>query len=424
MKVLVVGAGAREHALAWALAGDGDVTEVLCAPGNPGTAQAARSVPVAPQDGDGLLALVRQERVALTVVGPEAPLAAGLADQFERANLPILGPTRAAAQLETSKAFAKAFMARHAVPTAAFRTCDSPEAARRAVAEFGFPVVLKVDGLAAGKGVVVAEDSATAEAAIEAAMVGGQFGEAGRRLVVEEFLRGQEASLFVLCDGRRGVFIGTAQDHKRVFDGDQGPNTGGMGAFAPSVLIDAASRARIERDIVEPVLAGMAAEGQPFRGFLYVGLMMTASGPTVVEFNVRFGDPEAQVVLPSIDGPLARHLVHAATGRLDGTAIRFHPQCLVGVVLASRGYPGDVVKGMPITGLEAAASVPDVLVFHAATTIREGRLVTDGGRVLTVVGRGDGYEAAMRRAYEGVGRISFDGCQFRSDIGRKALAAP
>jgi phosphoribosylamine--glycine ligase len=208
-----------------------------------------------------------------------------------------------------------------------------------------------------------------------------------------------------------------------VFDGDLGPNTGGMGAFAPSVLIDAAVRARIERDIVEPVLAGMAADGQPFRGFLYVGLMMTASGPKVVEFNVRFGDPEAQVVLPSIHGPLARHLVHAATDRLDGTAIQLRPQCLVGVVLASRGYPGDVVKGMPITGLEAAASVPDVLVFHAATTIREGRLVTDGGRVLTVVGRGDGYEAAMRRAYEGVGRISFEGCQFRSDIGRKALTA-
>ena len=421
MKILVVGAGAREHALASILAADGDVSGILCAPGNPGIARVARTVPVSPSDTDGLLTLARREGVTLTVVGPEAPLAAGLADRFTEAGLPVLGPTRAAAQLETSKAFAKAFMARHRVPTAAFHTCDSPDAARRAVADFGLPVVLKADGLAAGKGVVVAEDPATARDAIDAAMVSGQFGDAGRRLVVEEFLRGQEASFFVLCDGTRGVLVGTAQDHKRAFDGDRGPNTGGMGAFAPSVLVDEAARARVEREIVEPVLAGMAAEGAPFRGFLYVGLMMTADGPKVVEFNVRFGDPEAQVVLPSVEEPLARHLASAAEGRLDCTTIRRAARCLVGVVLAARGYPGAFDKGLPVSGLDAAEALPDVLVFHAATALREGRVVTDGGRVLTVVGRGNDYATAMQRAYEAVGRIHFDGCHYRSDIGRKAL---
>jgi phosphoribosylamine--glycine ligase len=421
VRVLVVGSGAREHALAWTFASEPD-TDVVCAPGNPGIAAVARLAPVAATDIESLIALARRERTDLTVVGPEAPLAAGVADRFAAAGLPVFGPTRAAAQLETSKAFAKAFMQRHRIPTAAFRVCASPDEARSAVADFGLPVVLKADGLAAGKGVVVAEDAATAEDAIDAALVRGELGAAGDRLVVEEFLRGQEASLFVLCDGARGVAIGTAQDHKRVFDDDRGPNTGGMGAFAPSVLIDEATSARVEAEIVAPVLAGMMAEGMPFSGFLYVGLMLTADGPKVVEFNVRFGDPEAQVVLPSLAEPLAPLLADAAAGRAPSRALSRSADRFVGVVLASGGYPGAFRKGLPIQGLDDVGRMDDVLVFHAGTTRRDGVLVTDGGRVLTVVGRGADFETAMARAYEAARRVEFEGRHFRTDIGRKATA--
>jgi phosphoribosylamine--glycine ligase len=421
MKLLVVGSGGREHALVWRLSRDPGVSGVLCAPGNPGIARLARCLHIPPADVDGLASAARAEGVDLTVVGPELPLARGIADRFAAQGLPILGPTGAAARLETSKVFAKAFMARHGVPTARYRDCRSPEEARRAVDDVGLPVVVKADGLAAGKGVVVATDRKTAYDAIDAAMVGRQFGEAGDALVIEECMTGEEASFFVLCDGRRGVFLGSAQDHKRVGDDDRGPNTGGMGAFAPSPRITAAVAQRVLADIVAPVLDGMAAEGTPFQGFLYVGLMLTAEGPKVVEFNVRLGDPEAQVILPGLEGPLSLWLAAAAAGRLpDGPPLSFG-RPLVGVVLASGGYPGSFEKGKVITGLPPPRDEEDVFVFHAGTAERDGQIVTDGGRVLTVVARGDDFRSAIARAYAAAASIHFDGMYLRRDIGRRAL---
>lgn len=440
MRVLVVGGGGREHALAWKLSRERGVSEVLCAPGNGGIAEVARLVPVAAGDVDGLAALVERERVDLTVVGPELPLERGIADLFARLGLRVFGPTRAAARLETSKVFAKDFMARHGIPTARYRVCASAGEARRLVSsgELGFPVVVKADGLAAGKGVVVARDAAEAFDAIRGAMEDRQFGDAGDRVVLEECLSGPEVSFFALCDGTRAVPLMTAQDHKRIFDNDEGPNTGGMGAFAPSPLVDAAQQDRIMREIIEPVMAGMREDGHEYKGFLYAGLMMTCDGPRVIEFNARFGDPEAQVVIPMIEDDLAPHLAAAADGALQGSP-RFSAMKHVGVVLASKGYPGSSPTGFPISGLDAAARVEDVLVFHAGTTAapvttgcgpsdgaaaasgRSHRILTAGGRVLTVVARGASYESAIARAYEAVENISFDGVQYRRDIGRKAL---
>jgi phosphoribosylamine---glycine ligase len=374
-------------------------------------------------DPDAMLELADREQIDLTVVGPELPLSVGVADRFTAARRLLLGPSAAAAQLESSKAFAKSFMLRHGVPTARFTTCDDAATALSSVqsGEFGFPVVLKADGLAAGKGVVIAGDLAEAEAAIAAAMTERRFGSAGARLVIEECLTGPEVSFFVLSDGTRAVPIGTAQDHKRIFDDDRGPNTGGMGAFAPSPLVDDAMRDRIMRDIVDPVIAGMAAEENPFRGFLYVGLMLTPSGPQVIEFNVRLGDPEAQVILSLIDEPLAPLLAAAAAGQLTQTTCALSADALVGVVLASRGYPESSESGWPITGT-ADAERSGVAVYHAATAITDGRPVTAGGRVLTIVARAQGYAEAIARAYAGVALVSFDGMQYRSDIGRKAIA--
>ncbi|PYR61614.1 MAG: phosphoribosylamine--glycine ligase [Acidobacteria bacterium] len=424
MNVLVLGSGAREHALAARLAVERDVGEVVCAPGNPGIAQIARTVPADLSDPDAVLALAAREQIDLTVVGPELPLSVGVADRFAADQRLLLGPTRAAAALESSKAFAKAFMARHNVPTARFHTSLSLDDALVCVrsGEFGFPVVLKADGLAAGKGVVIADDRAAAEAAVVAAMRDRRFGAAGDRLVVEECLTGSEVSFFVVSDGARALPIGSAQDHKRVFDEDRGPNTGGMGAFAPSPLVDAALGARIMREIVDPVIAGMAADGHPFRGFLYAGLMLTPSGPNVIEFNVRLGDPEAQVILPLIDEPLLPLLIAAAAGDLRQTTCRLGAERYVGVVLASRGYPESSESGRPIDGVEEAERVPGVSVYHASTARRDGRLVTAGGRVLTVTARGASFTEAVARAYAGVLMISFDGMQYRRDIGRKALA--
>ncbi len=424
MRVLVIGGGAREHALAARLAGDRDVGELVVAPGNPGIARVARTVPVDIAALDPVLALAEREQIDLTVVGPELPLSLGIADRFTAEGRLLFGPTAAAARLESSKAFAKAFMARHGVPTARFETCDSLDQALAFVraGKLGWPVVLKADGLAAGKGVVIADDRATADAAIIAMMGDRKFGAAGDRLVIEECLCGPEVSFFVVCDGTRGVPIGTAQDHKRIFDDDRGPNTGGMGAFAPSPLVDAALRARVMREIVEPVIAGMAADGCPFRGFLYAGLMLTATGPKVIEFNARLGDPEAQVILPLIDEPLLPLLVAGAAGELRQTTVRLGTDCLTGVVLASRGYPDSSESGQVITGIDHAEALAGVAVYHAGTAERDGRLVTAGGRVLTVVGRGADFAEANARAYAGVLQISFDGMQYRHDIGRKALA--
>jgi len=423
MKILVVGSGAREHAMAWKLAGERGVTEVLCAPGNPGIAAHARCVSAEIGPPASLLALAVREAVDLTVVGPELPLSLGIVDLFAAEGRPIVGPSRAAAALESSKAFAKRFMERHRIPTARFRLCDSADAAYAAIAsgDFGYPVVLKADGLAAGKGVVIAEDRASAEDTVRMTMVDRRFGAAGERLVFEEFLVGEEASYFVLADGRACLSLSSAQDHKRIFDDDRGANTGGMGAFAPSPPLTPEMERRVLDEIVRPVLDGMEREGHPFRGFLYVGLMLTSSGPKVVEFNVRFGDPEAQVVLPRLDEDLSWLLGSAATGVLPSRAARFRDEPHVGVVLAAAGYPESAQTGNVITGTEEASRMPGALVFHAATSQRDGQLVTAGGRVLTVVGRGAGYREAIDVAYRAASCIRFDGMQFRTDIGRKAL---
>lgn len=424
MTILVIGSGAREHAIAWKLARDAGVRQILCAPGNPGIEAIARTIAADVSRPSDLLTIADRESVDLTVVGPELPLSHGVVDLFASHGRPIVGPTQAAAALESSKSFAKAFMARHGVPTARFLVCESAEAALAAIArgEFGYPVVLKADGLAAGKGVVIAEDRASAEAAIRGAMIDRRFGAAGDRVVLEEFLVGEEASYFVLTDGTHVMPLSSAQDHKRIFDDDRGPNTGGMGAFAPSPLLTPAVERRVLDEIVHPVLAGMAREATPYCGFLYVGLMLTADGPKVIEFNVRFGDPEAQVVLPMLDEELAPLLAAAANGTLPDRAARFRNEPHVGVVLAAGGYPDSAETGKPISGLDAAARVPGALVFHAGTAMRDGRLVTSGGRVLTVVGRGPTYQGAIDVAYRAAAEVRFDGMQFRRDIGRKALA--
>jgi phosphoribosylamine---glycine ligase len=425
MKILVVGSGAREHAFAWKLSREHGVGPIICAPGNPGIAEIARCFPADPGKPDTLLSIAKREQVDLTVVGPELPLSRGIVDLFTAEHRAIVGPTAAAAALESSKAFAKDFMARHSVPTARFRICDSAAVALREIArgEFDYPLVIKADGLAAGKGVAIAEDRAAAEAVVHDVMVSRKFGVSGERVVLEQFLSGQEASYFVLADGPSFMPLSSAQDHKRIFDDDRGPNTGGMGAFAPSPLITADMERRIIETVVQPVLDGMVREGHPYRGFLYVGLMLTDDGPKVVEFNVRFGDPEAQVILPMLDEDLSSLLMCAANRALPSRPARFSANVHVGVVLAAGGYPDHVETGKVISGLESAHAVADALVFHAGTARENGYLVTSGGRVLTVVGRGATYQQGIDTAYEAASKISFEGMQYRHDIGRKALLA-
>jgi phosphoribosylamine--glycine ligase len=407
------------------------VAHVICAPGNDGIARTIPTAPLDPLDTAAAIRLVDRERIDLTIVGPEAPLANGLADGFEQDGRAIFGPTKAAAQLETSKAFAKDFMQRRAVPTARYRVCRSPDDALRSIrsGEFGDALVVKVDGLAAGKGVVVATDRAMAEQAVTAAMVDKSFGAAGANVVLEELLTGPEVSFFVVANGDQYVPLLSAQDHKRIFDDDRGPNTGGMGAFSPSPLMTSALQLRIEREIVQPVLKGMAAEGNPFRGFLYCGLMLTPEGPKVIEFNVRFGDPEAQVVLPLLDS-LAPLLVAASgTGTrepasaLSGSRIADPgSRVAVGVVLAAYGYPGDVRAGDVIHGLDdVVRDCPDVQLRFAGVKRQGNQLITAGGRVLTVVATAPSFEIAIARAYEGASKITFDGMQYRRDIGRRAI---
>ena len=423
MRILVVGSGAREHALAWKLSREPGVSDVVCAPGNAGTRQVARRYPLDVADPAAVLALAEAEAVDLTVIGPELPLALGVQNLFAARDRLLFGPSRVAAQLESSKAFAKDFMARHAVPTARFRVCERADEALAVVAgrEFGFPVVIKADGLAAGKGVTVAPDGAAAEQAVRDAMLDHRFGEAGHRVVIEECLVGEEASFFAICDGHQALALPAAQDHKRAFDGDTGPNTGGMGALAPSPLVTPEIGRRIEREIVRPVLEGLAREGHPYRGFLYIGLMITDEGPRVIEFNVRLGDPEAQVVLPMVRDELAPLLVAAARGALETTSCDQTREPHVGVVLASGGYPGAYETGAAIAGLDDAAAIEGVLVFHGGTGVRNETVVTTGGRVLTVVARGVDFAEAIKCAYAAEAQITFARKHVRTDIGRKAL---
>jgi phosphoribosylamine--glycine ligase len=428
MRVLVLGSGAREHALAWKLSKEAGVSHVICAPGNAGIARTIDTAAVDVLDTGAVIRLVDRERIDLTVVGPEAPLGNALADRFEAEGRRVFGPTRSAAQLETSKAFAKDFMRRHHVPTARYRVCTSAQQAHAAIrsGEFGDALVVKADGLAAGKGVVVAMDRATAEAAVTAAMIDKIFGDAGARVVLEELLTGPEVSFFVGANGEQYVSMLSAQDHKRSFDDDKGPNTGGMGAFSPSPLMNGTLQSQIETTIVEPVLKGMAAEGNSFRGFLYCGLMLTPTGPKVIEFNVRFGDPEAQVVVPLLES--LAPLVSGTANREPGGSSSGSPlpvpgsRVAVGVVLAAHGYPGDVRSGDVIHGLDAVArDCPDVQIFFAGVKQQGSDLVTEGGRVMTVMSTALSYEIAIARTYEAASKIKFDGMQYRRDIGRKAL---
>ncbi|HEY8432693.1 MAG TPA: phosphoribosylamine--glycine ligase [Sandaracinaceae bacterium] len=420
MKVLVVGSGAREHALAAKLAASPEVELVLCAPGNAGTSRFGRNLAIAPTDVRAVVEAARSEGVGLVVVGPEAPLAAGLVDALAEAGVPAFGPTRAAARLESSKSFAKDFMKRHGIPTAAYATFDDADEAIAFVRERGQPMVVKADGLAAGKGVVVASTVEESIEAIRAIMVAREHGEAGARVVVEEILRGPEVSYHVVSDGERYVPLAAAQDHKRLLDGDRGPNTGGMGAYSPPPMVTPeVERAILER-VVEPTLAGMRSEGTPFRGALFVGLMLVDGAPKVLEFNVRFGDPETEVLTARWDGDVLPLFLGAARGDLRGVEPRWGAPAALCVVMASEGYPGASPKGRPIEGIDEAGALEGVTVHHAGTALDGGRTVTSGGRVLAVTAVGADVDQAAERAYAAVARIRFEGAQFRRDIGWQA----
>ncbi len=418
MKVLLVGSGGREHALAWKLSQSPRLTDLLIAPGNGGTATLGRNVPVDAEDVDGLLALARSESVDLTVVGPEAPLVLGIVDRFGDAGLAIAGPGREAAALEGSTVFAKRFMQRHGIPTGTFEVFEEADEAERKLrsADCRYPVVVKADGLAAGKGVFVCPDRDEALAAVDRIMRQRSFGSAGDRLLLEEFLEGQEASFMVLTDGRTFLPLPASRDHKAVFDHDEGPNTGGMGAYSSDDILSRELERRIVQEVVQPTLRGMAEEGRPFAGVLYCGLMLTDAGPRVLEFNVRLGDPEAQVVLPRLDCDLLEVFEKLAGGDLKDLRVGTSPQCTACVVLASKGYPGAYQTGFEISGLELAAEVNGVVIFHSGTGLRDGRVLTRGGRVLAVTAQADSLLSAATSAYEAVNRIHFEGVHYRKDI--------
>lgn len=422
MKVLVVGGGGREHAIAWKLAQSPHVTEVICQSDNPGIAQVATCAPEPEGGVEAMADWAWDQGIDLAVIGPEAYLELGVVDAFARRGIKAVGPTQKAAALESDKAFAKELMARYQIPTAAFEVCSSPEAARRAVRRMGAPVVVKASGLAAGKGVTVARTLEQADAAISKAMVERVFGDAGETVVIEEFMEGEEASVLAFVDGEKALLMPAAQDHKAIYDGDRGPNTGGMGAYSPAPVVTPAVERDVRERIIMPVIRAMHAEGRTYRGVLYAGLMITAEGPKVVEFNCRFGDPEAQAVLPRLKSDLLAPLLATVDGGLDTMHLEWDPRPCVCVVLASRGYPGDYQVGYPIEGLDDAEQQEGVVVFHAATRLQEGRLVTDGGRVLGVSAIGESIEDAIARAYGAARLIRFQGKYYRSDIGQKALA--
>jgi phosphoribosylamine---glycine ligase len=422
MKVLVIGSGGREHALAWRLLRSHRVQKVYVAPGNAGTARESGLVNVPITALDTLAAFAQRERISMTVVGPEAPLAAGVVDVFRARKLPIFGPTRQAAQLESSKDFAKRFLARHRIPSAKFQTFAEATAAHAYIDAEGAPIVIKADGLAAGKGVVVAMTLDEAHAAVDAMLVDNRMGDAGARIVVEEFLEGEEASFICMCDGRNALALATSQDHKRLRDGDQGPNTGGMGAYSPAPVVTPEVHARVMREVIQPTLNGMAQEGAPYTGFLYAGLMIDkAGGIKVLEFNCRLGDPETQPIMMRLKTDLLDLLDAALAGRLDSAHAEWDRRCALGVVLAAAGYPEAPRAGDEITGLPAK-EMEDVHVFHAGTAERDGKVLTSGGRVLCVTALGDTVRIAQKRAFEVCEQIHFDGMQYRRDIGYRAIA--
>ncbi|MCI0396525.1 MAG: phosphoribosylamine--glycine ligase [Chloroflexi bacterium] len=418
VSILVVGSGGREHALAWALARSPRVGQIYVAPGNAGTAEVAGNVPIGSEDIPALLTFAREKAIGLTVVGPEAPLAAGIVDAFQAAGLPIFGPGRAAAQVEASKAFAKAFMRRQGIPTAAYATFSDYAEARDYLGNQSLPngVVVKASGLAAGKGVIICDDLAEAEAALQQIMVTREFGPAGDEVVIEERLSGPELSLLAFSDGRRVVPMLPARDHKRIYDGDQGPNTGGMGAYAPPPDVDQAVVDDIVATVLQPAITGLAEQGTPYVGVLYAGLMLTADGPKVLEFNCRFGDPETQAILPMLESDLAEIMLACLDGQLRPDLVRCRPGACATVVLAAPGYPGHYPKGLPISGVAEAAQLEHITVFHAGAAWDDGQLITSGGRVLAVSAWGEELPAAAARAYAAVAHIHFEGAHYRRDI--------
>jgi phosphoribosylamine--glycine ligase len=421
MKVLILGSGGREHALAWAVKRSERVTEVVCGPGNGGMTQIARCVPVDLKNLDDLVRLAVAEQPGLTIVGPELPLSLGVVDALTKRGLRVFGPTRDAAMLESSKAFAKRFLQRHGIPTAKYAVCSSQAEFDRAVEVFHPPIVVKADGLAAGKGVIICPSRQVAIEAAQGLFSGKLLGEAAHQVVIEEFLEGDEVSFLCLADGKDVLPLVPAQDHKRIGEGDTGPNTGGMGVYSTDTLLDAEMKKWILRHIAEPTVQGMAEEETPFKGVLYIGLMMTARGPQVLEFNARFGDPETQAILLRLESDLVDALEACVDGRLADTELRWSPGASACVVASSAGYPGSYKTGIPITGLDAAAKVPGVQVFHSGSTQADGQLLTAGGRVLGVTAAAASLEEALARAYEAMDKIHFDGIYYRRDIGHRAL---
>ncbi|MGH9340653.1 MAG: phosphoribosylamine--glycine ligase [Acidobacteriota bacterium] len=424
MNILVVGSGGREHALAWKISQSPRLRKLYCSPGNAGTAQLAESVPLGADDSEGLLDFARSNKIDLTIVGPEAPLVAGIVDHFEGAGLAIVGPSQKAAVLEGSKAFAKDFMRRHQIPTSAYQNyqqADNAESDLRS-GRFDFPLVVKADGLAAGKGVFVCRRLEEALEAVRSIMRERQFGSSGDQVVIEEYLEGEEASFMVFSDGARALAMVPSQDHKAIYDGDKGPNTGGMGAYSTEFILSPAQRQEVIEAIINPTIQGMAEEGNPYVGILYAGLMLTSTGPRVLEFNVRFGDPETQVILPRMVTDVVDVFEAVAARDLQNMALQWNSNATVCVVVAAEGYPGSYEQNKEISGIEMAEEVKSTVVFHAGTALRDGKVVTGGGRVLAVMSQAPTLEGAIIKAYEGVNKIHFEGMYYRRDIASKGLS--
>jgi phosphoribosylamine--glycine ligase len=421
MKVLVVGGGGREHTLVWKIAQSPKVKKIYCAPGNAGISEQATIVPIKANDLNGLLNFALEESIDLTVVGPEEPLTKGIVDLFESKNLMIFGASRKAAEIEGSKAFAKEMMKKYRIPTASYEIFEDPKEAVRYIRKQGAPIVVKADGLAAGKGVIICKTVEEAVQSVEKIMVEKIFGEAGRRVVIEEYLVGEEASYIAFTDGKTILPLASSQDHKAILDGDEGPNTGGMGAYSPAPVVTDQVHERIIEKILRPIIQGLGEEGRPYKGVLYAGLMIYDGHPKTLEFNARFGDPETQPVLMRMQGDIVPILEACMKGTLSQYRIEWNPQAAVCVVMASKGYPGDYEKGRPIEGLEELKTMKDVFIFHAGTAMKDGRMVTNGGRVLGVTGLGEDIPRAIEKTYKAVKKIHWEGVHYRTDIGQKAL---